>query len=338
MKAVGLDFTERCLSLRDMPEPVPADTEVLLEVIEVGVCGTDRELAHFHLGYPPPGEDFLTLGHEALARVAAVGPAARGLQKGDYVAPMVRRVCPPGCALCLRGRRDLCVSNTWNDRGVTGLHGYFTEFAVDNPEDLVVIPPSLVDCAVLMEPLSVVEKAVDTAIKLHEPELKTALVLGAGPIGILSALVLQLRGLEVTIASLEDESAPRVKLIKRAGIAYRQGLDGLDTADIVVEASGAGRAAMAGFRLMAPLGVYALIGASAPTGELPVLDMIVKNQIVFGAVNASPEAFRTGLTDLARFEPTVVRGLIERAPFKNYRQSILEGPGEAVKLVHRIAD
>lgn len=337
MKAVGLDYTSRRLCVRDLPQPEPREDQVLLEVVEVGVCGTDRELAHFHLGYPPEGEDFLTLGHEALARVVAVGAAVRDLQRGDWVAPTVRRSCRPACVSCARGRRDLCVSGNWNDRGVTGEHGYFARYAVDLPEDLVVIPPALVDRAVLMEPLSVVEKAMATALRFHESGARTALVLGAGPIGILSAMVLQQRGLDVTIASLEDEAAPRVKLIRRAGLGYRQGLEGLGLADIVVEATGSPRAAAAGLHFLAPLGVYALIGGSNATGDFPFREMVLKNQLVFGSVNASPEAFQAGLKDLAAFDGTVVAGLLHRLAFDDFESSIVAPPGEAVKLVHRIS-
>lgn len=336
MKAVGLDYTNRRLCIRELPQPEPREDQVLLEVVEVGVCGTDRELALFHLGYPPAGEDFLTLGHEALARVAAVGAAVHGLQRGDWVAPAVRRSCQPACVSCARGRRDLCVGN-WSDRGVTGLHGYFTRYAVDLPEDLVVIPPALVNCAVLMEPLSVVEKAAATALRFHEPVARTALVLGAGPIGILSAMVLQQRGLDVIVASLEDEAAPRVKLIRRAGLGYRQGLEGLALADIVVEATGSPRAAAAGLRFLAPLGVYALIGGSNASGDFPFREMVLKNQIIFGSVNASPEAFQAGLKDLAAFDGAVVDGLLHRLAFDDFESSIMAPPGEAVKLIHRIA-
>lgn len=338
MKAVGLDYRGRRLCVREVAEPEPGEDEVLLEVVEVGVCGTDRELAHFHLGYPPEGEDFLTLGHEALARVAAVGRKVKGLERGDWVAPAVRRSCQPACGSCARGRRDLCVSGNWHDRGVTGEHGYFTRYAVDAPEDLVRVPAALADRAVLMEPLSVVEKAAATALRVHEPGARTALVLGAGPIGILSALVLQQRGLEVTIASLEDEAAPRVAVIRRAGVRYKQGLDGLETADIVVEATGSSRVAAAGLQYLAPLGVYALIGGSNASGEFPFRQMVLNNQTVFGSVNASPQAFEDGLKDLAAFDGAVVDGLLRRVGFDDFESSILAPPGEAVKLVHRIAD
>ena len=337
MKAVGLDYSRRRLCIRDVAEPEPRADQVLLEVVEVGVCGTDRELAHFHLGYPPEGEEFLTLGHEALARVAAAGSKVQGFQRGDWVAPAVRRSCRPACVSCARGRRDLCVSGNWHDRGVTGEHGYFTRYAVDSPEDLVLVPPSLADRAVLMEPLSVVEKAAATALRLHEPGARKALVLGAGPIGILSALVFQKRGLEVTIASLEEEAAPRVRLIRRAGVGYRQGTGQLEQADIVVEATGSSQVAAAGLGFLAPLGVYALIGGSNASGDFPFRQMVLKNQMVFGSVNASPEAFKDGLNDLAAFDGAVVDGLLHRLAFNDFERSILAPPGEAVKLVHRIA-
>lgn len=338
MIAVGLDYTQRRLTRRELPEPEPRDDEVLLEVAEVGICGTDRELARFHFGFPPEGDDFLTLGHEAVARVAAAGSAVRDLRPGDWVAPMIRRTCAAACPHCLRGRRDLCSSGGWRDRGVLGLHGYFTRYAVDLPADLIRIPDHLAARAVLMEPLSVVEKAVEKALRLHEPGARSVLVMGAGPIGILAGLVFQLRGLDVTLASLEDASSPRVKLIRKAGLVYRQGLTNLDRADIVVEATGSPAAAVAGFRFLNPLGVYALIGGRDASGDFPLRDMVLFNQAVFGAVNASPQAFHAALEDLERFDGAVAGGLFHRVSFDAYETTILGPPGETIKYVHRIRD
>ncbi|MBX5497008.1 MAG: alcohol dehydrogenase catalytic domain-containing protein [Bryobacteraceae bacterium] len=334
MKAAGLDYSARRLTVRELPEPEPSPAQVLLEVVEVGVCGTDRELARFHLGFPPAGQDFLTLGHEAVARVVDPGPSGSGLKRGDWVVPQVRRPCASFCASCARGRRDLCLTGTAPDRGITGIHGYLSTYAVDRPEDLVRVPEALLDVAVLIEPMSVVEKSLETALRFHEHGPRTALVLGAGPIGILSALLLQHRGLEVTVASLESKTEPRVRLLERAGIAYSCGFEGIRPADLVVEATGSPSAALAGFSLLAPLGVYAIVGASDPIGKIPLVDMVVKNQVVFGTVNASPRAFELAVSDLAALDRSVLQGMIRRVRFDGFEETILQPSPEVVKFVH----
>src|SRR5207247_125180 len=143
---------------------------------EVGVCGTDRELAKFHLGYPPRGESHLVIGHEAVGRVVAVGGGVEFLRPGDWVVPMIRRGCPLPCRSCGRGRADLCLTGDYRERGIFGLHGYFCEMAVDRQQDLIAVPERLARFAVLAEPLSVVEKAIRTALRYREEPPATAFV------------------------------------------------------------------------------------------------------------------------------------------------------------------
>lgn len=338
MRAFGLNYASRRPELRQVPEPrLAAPNEVLLRVREVGVCGTDRELALFRLGFPPAGEDFLILGHEALAQVIACGGGVRRLQPGDWVVPMVRRPCRPPCPSCARGRRDLCLAPVSHERGIFGLHGYLAEYAVDGEEDLVAVPPSLVDYAVLIEPLSVVEKAVETALRTHEPGAARALVLGAGPIGILAALLLRLRGLDVTVHSLEPEDHPRAALLADAGVAYLRRLEGPD-ADILIEAAGSAEAAVAGLERLAPLGVAVLLGADDAYGLFPFRRLIVGNRAVVGSVNASPGAFAAAVEDLGRFDRRILDRLLLRLPLEGAAGSILGPPGEAPKRVHVVAD
>jgi len=337
MRAVVLDYASRELALRELPEPeLRSPSEVLLRIHEVGVCGTDRELALFRLGFPPPGKQRLVIGHEALAQVIAAGPAVTRLRPGDWVVPMVRRPCRPPCSSCARGRRDLCVSPGMRERGIFGLDGYFADYAVDEEEDLVPVPATLVGRAVLIEPLSVVEKAVATALRLHEPGAKTALVLGAGPIGILAALVLERRGLAVAVHSLEPPDHPRAALLRDAGVAYRSEL-GTQEADIVIEATGAAESAVAGIEHLAPLGVAVILGAPDAAARFPFRRLIVGNRCVIGSVNASPEAFAAAVEDLAAFDAAWTGRLIQRTPLGRFRENILGPPATAPKLVHVLA-
>ncbi|MGH9630666.1 MAG: alcohol dehydrogenase catalytic domain-containing protein, partial [Bryobacteraceae bacterium] len=258
MRAIALDYCRRTLVERDISEPqIAREDDVLFRVHEVGVCGTDRELALFRFGYPPLEEAHLVLGHEALGRVVRTGPAVAGLKPGDWVVPLVRRPCSPPCTSCRRGRNDLCISGGYTERGIMGAHGYFTELAADPEQYLLRIPDACAAYGVLLEPLSVVEKAVQTAFRMHEPGPERALVIGAGTVGILAALVLQLRGLHVTVLSLEDPGSARARLLINAGLDYIN--DFQEKADIVIEAAGSPAAAMAGVTGLAPLGVMVVL-------------------------------------------------------------------------------
>ena len=337
MRSVAVAFDQRRLMECEIAEPSrQRSTEVIFRIQEVGVCGTDRDLAMFRLGRPPDGESYLVLGHEALGQVVETGAAVRDLATGDWVVPTVRRACP-GCESCARGRRDLCLTGQYTERGIFGRHGYFTAHAVDEAEDLVRIPSGLIDCAILIEPLSVVEKAIERAFEVHSGEPVRALVLGAGPVGILAALVLQQRGLSVDVFSLESREHPRVRLLKEAGIGYRERLDE-SRADLVIEAAGSADLAFEAIQSLAPLGVLVLLGAKNSNGNVPFLNMIVGNQSIVGSVNASPRAFDLALQDLARIERRWLLSLIERQPFGAFNDTILGPPRTAAKLVHSIGD
>ncbi len=221
MRAVALDYERRRLVERSLREPpLPAGGEVLFRVEQVGICATDRELAAFRFGYPPEGETSLVLGHEALGRVVAAGAGVRDLRPGDLVTAMIRRACPERCPACARGRRDLCLSGRYRERGIFGAHGYFTELAVDAAEDLAAIPPGIAEVGVLAEPLSVVEKAIERACEIRGDRPASALVIGAGPIGMLAALALMARGAAVSLHSLEPRTHPRPGLATAAGARY----------------------------------------------------------------------------------------------------------------------
>jgi threonine dehydrogenase-like Zn-dependent dehydrogenase len=337
MRAVAVDYTERGLREVDLPEPSrPGASEVLFRVLEVGICGTDRDLANIRFGYGPAEDNFLVLGHEAVGEVLEVGEGVSGFQRGDLVVPSVRRACSPPCESCLRGRRDLCITLKYTERGIMGAHGYFTERAVDRASDLVRVQHSVREWAVLLEPLSVVEKAVSLAIGLHQGAPRTALVLGAGTVGVLAACVLRFRGLEsVDIVSPEPSNSGRAQLAEYAGARYLNAPE--RKADIVIEAAGARSAADTGLAALAPLGVMILLGAFSTAEPASLLNLIVGNQIVAGSVNASPEAFAQAARDLARLPRELTSRLIGREPFGTFRQTIGAAPTDVPKLVHVIA-
>jgi len=337
MHALFLDFETTTVREGEMPEPtLTRDDEVLLRVIEVGVCGTDRALARFHFGKPPTGERRLILGHEALCEVLRTGSQVKQFAPGDLVTPMVRRACSPPCQFCANGRRDLCRTSGYTERGILGAHGYFAGFAVDRAEDLVRVPQSLRESAVLMEPLSVVEKAVRLAFNAYEGTPSSALVLGAGPIGILSALALLARGVSVVVHSLEPSHDPRARIVHDAGASYTNGEP--PQADIVIECAGSPEAGFLAVNKLAPSGAAVILGAGNGNGAFPFHDLIIGNKKVIGSVNADPASFDAAAHDLERMSQAILRRMVARLPRDEWRRTITgTGSGAAPKLVHVIS-
>ena len=326
MRALGLDFDARRPDEFDIPEPGPPRAgEVLLRIREVGVCATDRELSRFHYGEPPPGETRLVLGHEALGEVLETGSRVAGVGKGDWVVPMIRRSCKPACAACRVRRRDLCLTDAYTERGISRAHGYLAPYAVDKAEDLVAVPSALADRAVLLEPLSVVEKAIETGLRAHPLKPRQAVVFGAGPVGMLCALALLERGIETQVTSLEPSDHPRARLLRRAGASYSTGRPAA-RADLVFEASGAAEAAREAMEILAPPGVLVLIGAADAELPLALMRTVLHNLTVTGVVNAGPAHFEMAVKDLARIPARLLKPLIERRRSGLWRESLNASP------------
>lgn len=333
MRSVVLDFDERRLFDVETGEPeVTAPDHVLFRIHEVGVCGTDRELAHFRVRPRERDSRRLVLGHEALGQVIACGRAVENLRPGDWVVPTIRRGCPANCDNCARGRTDLCLTFGYSERGIFNLDGYFTQYAVDRETDLVRVPPALAPWAVLLEPLSVVEKAVARVEAVRQSPGRNALVLGLGTIGILTAMALSGRGYHVTVFSQEPEDHPRVAILAAAGAKYTRTLGG--RWDVIVEAAGAAGLAMEAIRLLGSCGILVTLGAQRAVGEFSFIDMIAGNQALVGVVNASRGSFESGVADLAGFPERALQAMIRRFGFGEYRRTLLDSPGSEPKFVH----
>src|SRR2546421_2664982 len=214
------------IHLEELPEPrldeIPGGRGVLVRVLSLGLDGTDREINEARYGAPPPGSDFLVLGHESLGMVEAVGPEVQEFAKGDHVVCMVRR---PGESIYdLIGRPDFTTDDTYHEHGINLLHGFLTERYVDRPENLIAMPAGLADVGVLLEPTSVAEKGVNQAFEIQRRlrgwRPRRAARLGAGPLGLLVALVLRLRGLEVTTFALQRAPYLNSELVEALGARY----------------------------------------------------------------------------------------------------------------------
>jgi len=336
MYAVGLEKGSHGLVVREIPKPfIESDNQVLVKVLQAGICGTDRNMIRWGEKDFPPGEDFLVLGHEAMGQVQVVGPGVKTLQPGDIVVPTVRRGCGQ-CACCLNGQSDMCCTGLYRERGIHKIHGYFTEYFVDDEEYLAKVPTGLADLAVLTEPLSISEKAIRQLRTLqlrvlwlarhqeHQPGAKEwghgkiALVIGAGPIGLLGTALLRLGDAETYVIEIVGEEHIKVQLIRELGAHYIDGrgktvediVAEMGNPDIILEASGASKLALSLMPILARNGVYILTGI--PRGEREVqLDgnlilrqMVRCNHLIIGSLNSNREHFVTALHDLARLRDT----------------------------------
>lgn len=332
----------------DAPEPVVEPGHALVRVLEAGVCGTDVEIHDGLYGEAPPGSSFLILGHENLGRVESSPPDSH-VQPGDLVVATVRRPCPERCVPCASGQNDMCVTGHFTERGISGLHGFMSERYSESPAYLVKLPGHLRPFGVLLEPMSVVQKGIDHAYRIQERlswKPRTAVILGAGPVGILGAVALRLRGLDVTVVARELEGSSKDMLLREAGIRYVSSVTvplaelpkRTGPIDIVFEATGATAVIIPSMQMLAPDGVCILssVTGGTKTVEIDVAtwnrDMVLGNRLVFGTVNASRAHFEAGARDLesaeARLPGWLARLITRRLPFTDIAKSLVRGPGD----------
>src|SRR5215472_11722709 len=352
MQALAVFPSKKSLQLVDLAQPkLQGATDVLLRVCEVGLCGTDREISSFEYGSPPPGSDRLILGHESLAEVVEVGRGVHSLRPGDLVVPMVRRPCPHHeCRACRAGRPDFCMTGDYTERGIKGVDGFLADYVVDDEEYLVRVPRVLADVAVLVEPLTVVTKAGNQARAIadrlrYDPGPQRGLVLGAGPIGLLGAMVLVADGFDTLVYSRDSEQSKQAELVRSLGADYESSapnpIENLAEAwgrfDVVLEAVGFAPLMLAATQMLKPNGVVALTGVppEAATAELNVgralRNLVLRNEVVFGAVNAGRRDHLSAIRHLEQFMvlfPDSVRKLItDRVPLDEVPQMLTQKRG-----------
>ena len=310
------------MHLREIPRPgvdeIPGGRGVLVKVLRVGVDGTDKEINAAEYGSPPEGFDYLITGHESFGRVVEVGPNVTELAAGDYVVATVRR---PGSSIYDQiGTYDMTTDDMYYERGINLRHGYLAEYYVDDPEYIVKVPPGLKEVGVLLEPITVVEKGISQAYEIQRRlrvwRPRKAAVMGAGTIGLLAALALRLRGLEVTVFGRTAVPYLNSDLVHDLGARYRSTvttpiLDGAHSYgpfDLIFEATGASTIVFESMRALAKNGVLVL---SSVTGgdrmiEVPAdrinLEFVLGNKVMVGTVNANREYFETGVKDMAHAE------------------------------------
>jgi glucose 1-dehydrogenase len=341
MKAIVVTPGQRdSIHMRDMPDPKMKPDQVAVKMLRVGLCGTDAEINHGLYGKPPDGDEFLILGHENLGVVEEVGKKVKGWKAGDLVVSTVRRPCGR-CPQCRQGENDMCSSGQYTERGIMRRHGFMAQYYVESPAFMNKIPKEIRDFAVLLEPMSVVQKGIDHTYRLQSRlkgwKPKFAMVLGAGPIGLLAAAVLRVRGLRTVVIGREDETSVKAQLARQFGAEYVSVADKRlrdlpkDTGypDIAIEATGVSSVGFDAMEILGANGVLCLLSVTAgdtmtaePTDRINQR-LVLGNQVVFGSVNANPRHFKQGVKDFVTIDkkwPGVMSKLLtNRIPWQDHK-------------------
>jgi threonine dehydrogenase-like Zn-dependent dehydrogenase len=309
------------LELSDVPEPSSDEGEVLVDVVAVGVCGTDAEIIGGEYGEAPPGHDRLVLGHESLGRVREA-QSGSGLAEGDLVACIVRRPDPVPCPNCAVGHWDMCSNGRYTEHGIKGVDGFMRERYRAAPDRLVQVDADLGITGVLLEPTSVVAKAwaeIDRFESRNVAKPRVALVTGAGPVGLLAALLGVQRGLEVHVLDVVTDG-PKPQLVRDLGAQYHS--DGIENIgvhpDVAVECTGVAPVVLGSIEAVRPNGIACLTGVSSPGRTRPVdlgslnRELVLENNLVFGSVNANRDHWEAAASALADADRAWLSRLLTR--------------------------
>jgi threonine dehydrogenase-like Zn-dependent dehydrogenase len=305
----------------DIGEVRAGPTELLVQGLAMGVCGTDLEIVRGAYGWSPPGRERLILGHESLGRVVEA-PSGSGFAAGDLVVGVVRRPDPVPCFHCAVGEWDMCINGRYTERGIKSLDGYGAERWTLEPAFAIKLDPSLASVGMLLEPTSVVAKAwdhIDLIGRRARWEPKHVLVVGAGPIGLLAALLGRQRGLEVHVLD-RATTGPKPGLVAALGAHYHVGkiADAGPPPDVALECTGVPQLIFDAIEHLGDGGVLCLTGVSGPGPAIPVeasaIDrrLVLENGVVFGSVNANLRHYRAAGEALKRADKSWLEGLVTR--------------------------
>jgi glucose 1-dehydrogenase len=326
------------VDLTELPEPPEADGPVLVKTLAVGVCGTDLEIIGGDYGWAPPGETRLAIGHESIGEVIEA-PAGSGLAAGDLVVAIVRRPDPVPCSNCAVGEWDMCKNGEYTEWGIKAHHGYARERYRITPDFVVKVDPSLGHLGVLLEPTTVVAKAWDHIERIgHRADWqpKKVLVTGAGPIGLLAALLGRQRGLEVHVLDQVTEGL-KPDLVAALGATYHHGsvADAAVEADVVLECTGVGQLIFDVMDTTATDGIVCLTGVSSGGRDLPIdagllnRRLVLGNDVVFGSVNANRRHYEAGAAALAAADKDWLARLVTRSvPLADWKDAYTRQPGD----------
>lgn len=328
-----------------VPDPEPLENELLVRGIAVGVCGTDKEIVRGDYGWAPSDSDRLVLGHESLGRVEQASEGS-GFEVGDLVAGVVRRPDPEPCGACAHGEWDMCRNGRYTERGIKELHGYCSELWTVPADFAVKVEQRLGLTGVLTEPTSVVAKAWEQIDRIGDRawfEPRTVLVTGAGPIGLLAAMIGVQRGLDVHVLD-RVEDGPKPDLVRDLGASYHTSSIA-DIArdhrpDVVIEGTGVGQLVFDAIAETGPYGIVCLTGVSSKGRTLDVdagrlnREIVLENDAVVGSVNANLRHYELAAQALAAADTGWLHRLITtRIPLEDAADAFDRPSGQDVKVI-----
>jgi threonine dehydrogenase-like Zn-dependent dehydrogenase len=328
----------------------------------VGICGTDREEVSGGRALAPVGYKELIIGHEMFGQVVEVGKGVTRVKLGDYAVFTDRRGCGE-CIPCGMNRPDMCNTGKFQERGIWGLDGFQTEYVVDKEQYVVCVPPELEPIGVLTEPLSVAEKAIDESLRVQIARLPDAqtspdwfferrcLIAGLGPIGLLAALALRLRGADIYGLDIVDDSSARPKWLEYIGGKYIDGrkvpVDKIDSLigymDLIFDATGVPKLEFNLLNALAYNGIYVVTGI--PGGDRPLeipgaelmRQLVLKNQLLLGSVNNPRAYFQMAVDDLAmaqlRWGDHITKLITNRYPYSEFMKPLTQHEPDEIKVV-----
>lgn len=330
--------------LDTLPPPDRAEGALLVRTLALGVCGTDHEILAGLYGAAPPGAQRLVLGHESLG-IVEEAPTDSGFAPGDHVVGIVRRPDPLPCAACAAGEWDMCRNGLYTERGIKELHGFGAEYFRLEPEFAVKADPALGLLAVLTEPASVMAKAWEHVAAIGRRGLIVApsrlLVTGAGPVGLLGALIGVQRGLELHVLDRNREG-PKPELVQALGGVYHTGPESLGDMqfDVIMECTAAAPVIAAAIARCAPAGIVCLVGVSVPGATRPFdiggfnRKLVLNNEVVFGTVNANRAHYSLAAQALAQADRSWLSRLItRREPLERWREALMPQEGDIKAVI-----
>lgn len=372
MQAVGLVRGKTGVHEFELPKPeIKHPDEVLMRIKQVGLDGTDFNMINSNSQDLPPGRNEMAIGHEAVGVVEEVGNTVKSVKPGDIVTPTVRRGCGE-CSPCLHNASDMCMTGRFKERGLHKLDGFLTQYAVDQEQYIARVPPEVTKLAVFTEPISIVEKGIQELRIIQSripwtcehPEhtylspqwggCKIALVVGAGPLGLIAIALLRLAGVSVFAADIVPEDHLKVSLLHGIGTGYLDSrhmspaelidLGGTEEyLDIIFEASGAAATALELIKYMARSSIYVMTGIPREEMLLQIdaahlVRQIVRyNQVLAGSVNSNRSHFEMALQDIGRINSSYNRLLenmiTERLSFKDWAQAFAPKGPNYIKTV-----
>ena len=361
MKAVAVFPGQREVKLIECAEPgIASATQVKIRMLEVGVCGTDKELCAFVFGIPPGERDHFILGHESLGEVVEAGDAVTDFAAGDLVVGSVRLPCADAdCEACRTEHQDFCSTGKYREHGINRLDGFMTEYVVEDRAYLHRVPAGLRKVAVLVEPLTIAEKAWQEAARIQErlpwnPKRRRAVVLGAGAVGLLGAMKLVREGYETFIYSMLPAPNESSLIAEGIGATYiSSGMVGVGELveqvgpiDLVYEALGAAQLAFDVLKRLGPNGLFIFTGVPRAETLEPfdtdavIANLVLRNQAILGIVNSGREAFADAIRDLGIFHrrwPGVLEKMITgRYPIEEFFLPV-SGRAGGIKNIVEIA-